>query len=187
MKLKGLIGATAVAALVSALAAPDAKLPDGWLVTGDARGCRTTTEAVPSAPTPRAFVIECPTGTQGFATIMQQFSATELAGKRVRLQAKVRGEGIQQWSGLWLRGDAADRGIKAFDNMEQRPLKASFDWRTAEIVLDIPKDVVQLNFGFLLAGPGKLLATQFDLSEVPTTIPVTAGMSLPAKPKNLTP
>lgn len=189
MKLKGLIAAPVVALLVTALAAAPDSLPDGWLRTGSATNCRTATEAVRGGPTPKVFVIECPKPTEGFATIMQVISAQDYAGKRVRLSAKVHGEDLQRWGGLWLRGDAGKNGNRVFDNMQTRPLKDSFGWRDAEVVLDIPPDVDALNFGFLMEGPGTLRATQFRLEVVPASVPVTAGPGArrPAQPANLSP
>ncbi|MDD5332193.1 MAG: hypothetical protein PHS32_00485 [Rhodoferax sp.] len=189
MKLKGLIAAPAVALLVTALAAAPGTLPEGWLRTGSASGCRTSTEAVKDGPTPKAFVIECPKLTEGFATIMQVISAQDYAGKRVRLSAKVQGDSMQEWGGLWLRGDAGKDGNRVFDNMQTRPLKGSFGWREAEVVLDIPSDVDALNFGFLLYGEGTLRTTQFRLEVVPDTVPVTAGPKSvrPTRPINLSP
>src|SRR4051812_30627560 len=97
MKFKGLFAAPAVALLVTALSAAPVNLPEGWLQAGSTKACRTATEDAKDAPTPKVFVIDCPRGTQGFATVMQQFQAQGYAGKRVRLSAKVQGDDLQSW------------------------------------------------------------------------------------------
>lgn len=190
MKLKGLIAAPAVALLVTALAAPPTALPPGWMQAGDTEHCSSFTEAVAGAPSPKVFTIECPPTTKGFATAMQTISAQQFAGQRVRLAAQVQGENLQGWGGLWMRGDAGTSVGRAFDNMQARPLKGSFAWREAAVVLQLPADVDRLAFGFLMDGQGRLRATHFRLEAVSDTVPVTASQQLnqlPDRPRHLTP
>jgi hypothetical protein len=184
MKLKGLIAAPLVALLVTALAAAPQALPAGWTRYGNNDTCTVGTEAVPGAPTPRAFVIECAKGSKGFATAAQGVLATNYAGKRVRLTAKVQGEELAEWGGLWLRGDAKGK-VLAFDNMQQRPLTGSFAWREAAVVLQMPAEVDTLYFGFLMAGVGRMRATEFRLEVVPTSVPDTSETR--SQPQNLSP
>jgi len=184
MKLKGLIAAPLVALLVTALAAAPQALPAGWMRYGDGDACTVGTEAAPGAPTPRAFVIECAKGSKGFATIAQSITAKDYAGKRVRLTAKVQGGELAGWGGLWLRGDAKGKHM-AFDNMQQRPLTGSFAWREAAVVLQLPAEVDTLNFGFLMAGAGRMRATEFRLDVVPDSVPDTSEKR--SQPQNLSP
>lgn len=189
MKFKGLIAAPSVAMLVTALAAVPAGLPAGWTRAGDAEACLTRIEAVAGAPTPKAFVIDCSKSTKGFATLMQTISAADYAGKRVRLTARVQGDQLTNWGGLWLRGDAGSKIGRVFDNMELRPLKGSFGWREATVVLQFPADVDTLAFGFLMDGMGLLRATDFRLEAVSDAVPLTQGpiSGLPRQPQNLSP
>ncbi len=189
MKLKGLIAAPLVAVLATALsAAPPADLPEGWVRTGDAStdDCKVTAETVANAPTPKAFVMECAKGAKGFVAIAQSVSARDYAGKRVRLAARVKGVGLGDWAGVWMRGDASNKSSVAFDNMGKRPLRGSFDWQSAEVVLDMPAETGTLVFGVLLRGSGRLETTQFTLDVVPQTVATTAA-ALPPRPVNLTP
>ena len=185
-----LLAAPLVAVLVTALAG-EAPLPEGWMFTGENKeNCRATTDTVASGPTPRAFVLHCGNGTQGFGTAMQQIAATDYAGKRVRLSAQVEGQGVVGWGGLWMRADTPSRRAAAFDNMYGRPLSGSFGWREAQVVLDIPAESNMLSFGFLLNGDGTLRATQFRLEVVPESVPTTQGPSqgpLPTRAVHLSP
>src|SRR5262245_32557029 len=56
--------------------------------------------------------------THGFGTLMQMFDAEHYCGKRVRLSAYIKSEGISGWAGLWMRVDGEDDRPTAFDNME---------------------------------------------------------------------
>ena len=120
---------------------------------------------------------------------MQQVSGTDYAGKRVRLSAQVHGDQLAAWGGLWMRADIGQHPA-AFDNMVNRPLRGSFGWQRAEVVLDIPAGTTALSFGFLLNGGGQLQATQFRLEVVDQSVAVTGENGapvLPREPQGLTP
>jgi transcriptional regulator with XRE-family HTH domain len=91
----------------------------------------------------------------GFGTLMQSSSAEEYLGKRVKMTAWVKSENVADWAGMWLRVDGKDKML-SFDNMQNRPIKGTGDWKKCEIVLDVPAESVSLNFGILLAGTGKV-------------------------------
>jgi len=190
-QLRALIAAPLVALMVTALAANPNQLPDGWFRAGDAEACRTTTESVSGAPTAKVFVIDCKSNKRGFVTAMQSIQAKDYAGHRARLSAQLQGDSLSQWAGIWLRGDAGQQIGRVFDNMELRPLKGSFGWREASVVLQIPKEVDSLHFGAMLTGGGVLRATQFKLEIVPESVPETQGpkdaLLLPRQPQHLSP
>lgn len=189
MKTYAIAAAIAVGVLATALAKPSG-LPAGWLLTGNAKACEGRVVPADGAPSPNVFSLHCPAGTEGFATLMQQISGVDYAGKRVRLSARVRGEQLADWGGLWMRADSAQAPGTAFDNMSDRPLRGSFGWQPAEVVLDIPADTATLSFGYLLAGRGQLQATSFQLDIVPTATPTTGQTPtrpLPRQAGNLTP
>lgn len=173
MKPIALIAAPLVAVLVTALSAAPARLPTGWMRAGDAGDCQMSSAAPADDGEDTALALDCPPGTQGFATIMQQMSAQGYAGRRLRWSASVQGEALQNWGGLWMRGDAGSRSSRAFDNMQLRPLTGSFAWRRAEVVLQIPADVDTLSFGLLLEGGGSLRARGIKLEIVPESVPLT--------------
>ncbi|MGM9482457.1 hypothetical protein ACS5PN_14800 [Roseateles sp. NT4] len=189
MKTYALAAATAVGTLATALAVTP-ELPAGWLQTGDAKTCRGQVLPASGGPSAKAFTLSCKAGTEGYSTLMQQISGADYAGKRVRLSARLHGEQLEAWGGLWMRADSGQRAGTAFDNMNDRPLRGSFGWQTAQVVLDIPADATALSFGFLLNGAGQLQATQFAIDVVASDVPTTGQSGapvLPRQPSNLTP
>jgi hypothetical protein len=46
----------------------------------------------------------------------------------------------------------------SLDNMLNRPIKGTTDWRKYEIVLNVPLDSIALTFGVVLAGKGEVWA-----------------------------
>ncbi|MBV8035633.1 hypothetical protein [Roseateles sp.] len=188
MKAYAILAAIAVGTLASALATPSG-LPAGWLQTGSAKTCEGRVVSAISAPSTNVFSLDCKPDTSGFSTLMQQVAGTDYAGKRVRLSAQLRADQLAAWGGLWMRADSGQR-VTAFDNMQNRPLRGSFGWQQAQVVLDIPADATTLSFGFLLHGAGQLQATQFKLEAVGNDVAATGGVDapvLPRQPKDLTP
>jgi hypothetical protein len=123
---------------------------------------------------------------EGFGTLMQQIQAGQYLGKRVRLSGYVKAEGIEGWSGLWMRVDKG-RDMLEFDNMQDRPIKGTSDWRTYDVVLDVPKDATGIAFGILLYGPGRvwLSGTKFEVVSDATKTTGSGMEARPAAPVNL--
>src|SRR5581483_8908891 len=55
------------------------------------------------------------TSKESMGTLMQDCSATNYAGKRVRMTGYMKGENVKKWASFWLRADAADGSHLAFD------------------------------------------------------------------------
>jgi hypothetical protein len=131
----------------------------------------------------------------GFGTLMQDFRADDYAGKRVRFSAMLKAESVANWAGLWMRIDKANGASSspktlAFDNMQDRPVKGTEDWKSYEVVLDVPNDATGIFFGVLLNGPGDVLMSDVKIEtvglDVATTAPPTsAGQPRPNAPTNL--
>ena len=190
MRWEGLIVACAVGLLVASVGATEQDaLPAPWLRTGSATPadkCRTSVSDVKAMPFDRALVLRCAGVTSGFVTTMQQISADDYRGKRVRLSAQVRGEAVKNWAGLWMRVDGDKGAVLAFDNMQNRPLKGTFDWRGASVVLDIAPDAKLVAFGVLQEGDGATFAGRLNVETVGTDVPTTdMSNGMPKSPVNL--
>jgi hypothetical protein len=196
MKVVAALGAVAVA--LTSISVGDANAqepPKGWIQAGqnpsdyetavDAKGGRNGGAC--------AYIKAKTTAAQTFGTLMQTFEAGEYKGKRLRLSAWVKSAGIAKWAGLWMRidGPMENRGYPAmlgFDNMQNRPIKGTTDWKRYDVVLDVPAPAVSVNFGILLEGAGQawLDGVKFDVvgPEVSVT-QVKQEFTLPKEPVNL--
>ena len=94
------------------------------------------------------------TDIQKFAASAQYFDATPFVGERVRFSAYVKTDGAAS-GGLWMRVDG-DAGFLAFDNMGDRPIVGTTDWKQYSVVLDIPVGSRRVVYGALLSGAGTL-------------------------------
>ncbi|WP_232231469.1 helix-turn-helix domain-containing protein [Paenibacillus sp. HW567] len=119
-----------------------------------------------------------------FCTLMQQISATNYLGKRIRFAGFVRTEEVSGWCGLWMRIDDKQQNMLGFDNMQYRSIKGTTDWNYYACVLDIPPEANCLNIGIILTGPGKAWLDDCTFEEVGMDVPVT-DIDLPKEPQNL--
>jgi hypothetical protein len=175
--------------------AQSADLPAGWLRAGDHPGDYEMAVDPKGGKTGKSCALIRGKGAapQGFGTLMQTFDASEYAGKRLRLSASIRWEGITSWAGLWMRVDGATPAgsqmpaLLAFDNMQNRPMRGSSGWTPQAVVLDVPAEARAISFGILLSGPGQAWLDDLKLEPVGADVKVTGSVpgSLAKKP-NLT-
>lgn len=110
---------------------------------------------------------------QGFGTLLQDFSADQYRGKRMKFSAFVKSENVAGWAGLWMRVEGAGQDVLGFDNMKNRPITGTNDWSEYSIVLDVPQDAKLIGFGMLLSGEGSVWLDDASFDEVSTDTPVT--------------
>lgn len=151
-----------------------------WLSTG-------TNIASRDKPKDEAALAQVPP----FATVMQSFRADAYRGKRMRLSALLQTTEVSDAAGLWIRVEAQNGRLLAFDNMESRQLAGTTPWQRHDIVLDVPEEGATIAAGFLLAGSGEVKAADFQFEPVDASVPVTAPpvrspeQTLPDAPANL--
>jgi hypothetical protein len=123
----------------------------------------------------------------GFGTLMQQFSADQYVGKRVRFSAYVKSDSVTRWAGLWMRVDGKTSGRSlAFDNMQDRPITGTTGWQPYAVVLDVPEGATGIALGILLDGPGQVWLNSVNVEVVDASVPATGhSANLPDGPRNL--
>ena len=163
-------------------------VPEGWLLAGsNPRNYETGLDPQASYHGfPSAYLKAKQPATEGFGTLMQQFSAGQYAGKRVRLSASVKAEEVDGWAGLWMRVDKGSK-VVSFDNMMDRPIKGTTTWQNYEVILDAPQDATGIAIGILLNKSGSVWLNSVKFESVGLDVPTTgkAPTSLPEGPTNL--
>lgn len=107
-----------------------------------------------------------------FTTFIQSFKPA--AGtQRLALTAEVKTEDLQGWAGLWMRIDGVQDKKLGFDNMQNRPIMGTQDWKQYQVVLDVPAETDSISLGFLFSGKGKAFVRNIQFQPVKTDIPVT--------------
>jgi hypothetical protein len=164
-------------------------LPEGW-IPGDLEHYEVGIDRNVFAEGEAAAYIKSTTPSpERVGTIMQSFSAENYLWKRVRMAAFVRASNVRGWAGLWMRvdGQGKENYALSFDNMQERPISGTVDWKRYEIVLDVPPESKTITFGILLEGVGKVWVDEFTFEVVTKDVPVTrqSRPRLPTQPRNL--
>jgi beta-lactamase regulating signal transducer with metallopeptidase domain len=136
---------------------------------------------------PSAYLKSKPSVGDGFGTLNQAFRPGQYAGRRVRLSAFVKAEGVSDWAGLWMRVDSgSNRGVR-FDNMQDRPIKGTTEWKRYEVVLDVPQDATTIAIGVLLNKSGTVWVNSVKFEPVGDDVSTTGKFynSLSDAPTNL--
>ncbi|MBX9692737.1 MAG: hypothetical protein K2Z81_10160 [Cyanobacteria bacterium] len=110
----------------------------------------------------------------GFGTLMQSFSAREYEGKRLRFKGFMKTKDVSDEAALWMRIDGFRGDILNFDNMDDRQVKGTNDWKPYEIVLDVPRGSANISIGTLLSGRGQVWISGLAVEEVDKSIKPTA-------------
>ena len=123
-----------------------------------------------------AFVISKVDSIKGFGTWMIEVPIEEYLGKRLIMSSYVKTEDGTDWVGLWMRVDGEDNGSLAFDNMDDRSIRGTTDWKEYSIVLDVHKEGVKMFCGLGLGGTGKAWFDGLKFEIVGDEVPVTRGL-----------
>ena len=93
-------------------------------------------------------------GGPNFGVATASFPVKDASGKRARFNGYIKTEGvINGFAGLWWRVDGAS-GVLAFDNMQDRGVTGTTDWKHYNIELPVAADAKNINFGAILTGKG---------------------------------
>jgi hypothetical protein len=181
---------TITACLVSVLVL-NADAPRGWHLSGSKPADYDSGVDIAEAHEGQhtAFLKSKGTTAAGFGTLMQNISAENYKGNKVRLSGLVKAEDVSGWAGIWMR---VDRGTQmlVLDNMRNRAIKGTKGWQRCFVVLDVPKDATKIAFGVLLSGPGQVWLNDakletVDAAEASTATVQTQEEVLPESPVNL--
>lgn len=89
-----------------------------------------------------------------FCVAISTFPIKEAAGKRVRFSGYIKTEGVTSgYAGLLWRVDGSS-GTLAFDNMHDRGVTGTTDWKRYEVEIPVAADAKNINFGAIFTGNG---------------------------------
>ncbi len=91
---------------------------------------------------------------RSFATLMRSANIEELRGKRILLRTFIKTKNARS-VGAWFRVEGKNRTL-ALDNMSDRRLTGTKDWKEVSLVLDIPEFADTVSYGVLLEGKGQV-------------------------------
>ena len=89
-----------------------------------------------------------------FGVATASFPVKDAAGKHIRFSAYIKTEDVSSgYAGLWWRVDGPS-GVLAFDNMQNRGVRGTTDWRRYDIDIPVSAEARNINFGVLFPGNG---------------------------------
>ena len=110
---------------------------------------------------------------KSWGTLMQDFAPGKYLGKKIRMSAYMKTKDVTTSAAFWLRVDQEkSRASLSFDNMANRPITGTTDWKKYEIVLDVPEKASNIAYGAMLRGSGQIWFDNFSF-EIDTVTPVT--------------
>jgi hypothetical protein len=112
-----------------------------------------------------------------FVTLVQPLPVAAIRGRTIRLRGRARlvDPAAAGWSGMWLRVDRPNQQIGFFDNMQNRPIRAT-EWTEYSIEGPVADDAVGVMAGPLASGEqsaeydGIELAALVDGTWTPVTV-----------------
>lgn len=149
-------------------------LPIGWMKTGGKPTnydltLDTSVQHHGQASVCLQFVGKQPDGN---VVLMQNFKPEAYRGKRLRMSAWVKTEKADDRAQLWMRLDAP-KSSPGFDNMNGRRITGITDWKRYEIVLDVPNETINIAFGAMSFGMGRVWLDDFAFEVVGNDVTVT--------------
>jgi beta-lactamase regulating signal transducer with metallopeptidase domain len=123
-----------------------------------------------------------------FGGMMQMCRAESFRGKRLKFTGYVKTLDVVGTANLWFRVDGDSGKLLAFDNMKDRPIKGTSDWKEYSVVLDVPEGATALAYGIFISGSGMAWLNDVQLIEVGSSVKSTNmedATNLPDAPQNL--
>jgi hypothetical protein len=103
----------------------------------------------------------------GFGTFMQMYPPGKWLGKRLKMTGMIRTENVENWCGMWCRIDGQNEGeTYDFDNMNDRPITGTTDWKKYEIIVNIPAKASAIAYGVLVGGRGTAYFKDISFEEI---------------------
>jgi hypothetical protein len=148
--------------------------PHGWLASSGPGEYQVALDDAVVHEGRRSLRIAAVAAQPSTAYVTQIVKADRWRGKRVRLSGWMKTDGAGE-AALWLSNNDDKWNIISIDNMSDRPVRGTSDFRRYELVIDVADHAMELRFGAKLVGGGKVWIDDFRLEEVDRRTALTAG------------
>jgi hypothetical protein len=167
-------------------------LPAGWFISGDqADSYEMGIDKGAGMNGKNAVTIKSINKTiNGFGTLMQNSMPDKYLGKKIKMSGYMKSKDVAEKAAFWLRiGQPDSDSPFSFDNMEDRPIKGTTDWKKYDLIVDVPSKATNISYGAMLSGTGQIWFANLSFEIVDTSVPATGRGNehyLPhAEPTNL--
>lgn len=150
-------------------------LPNDWIRSPGANGDQylitVDNTIMHSGKASASIKFACGDSGDKWASLSQAVAADAYRGKRVRLTGWLRTADVGS-AGIWMRVDG-ERKMLGFDNMADRDVTGTTEWKQYSVVLDVPAEAVNIVFGTLIQEMGQVWADDFALAIVDPSVKPT--------------
>jgi hypothetical protein len=108
-----------------------------------------------------------------FASLHHSIPLTDYVGSRIRFSAYLKLENVTRGTGLWMEVLNSAAAPMRIDDMWNRRLLGTRDWKRYEVVLDVPEGSDYALFGVQLQGNGKVWVNGASVEVVGEDVAVT--------------
>ncbi|UOK43148.1 MULTISPECIES: hypothetical protein [Flavobacterium] len=110
----------------------------------------------------------------GYGTLMQSFKPDKFTGQRVRLSGYIKTNEVEGRAGFWFKIEQANsQNFISFDNMRNRAVGGTSDWKKYDLVLDVPSHASKISYGAYLRGTGQMWFDNLSFEVVDPSTPIT--------------
>lgn len=102
---------------------------------------------------------------------------TPFLGKRLRVSAYIRTENVGRAARLWVAVAGVRNATLDLDNMGDRPIRGTSDWKRYEAVVDVPRGATSVSYGLAVDGGGTAWIDGVTVEAVGPEVARTGGIS----------
>lgn len=144
-------------------AVPGSDIPQKWYAGGT--GYKVSLDDIEKASQSKSLrmVSDNPVKSQ-FGVCNGTFPVEMARGKSIEFRGRIKTEKLTGgYAGLWWRVDGKNYEQLGFDNMHDRGLKGTNNWKQVSIKMKVDENVVNISFGALFVGTGTAWFDDFEV------------------------
>jgi hypothetical protein len=192
-KIKHLLLSTSYAIFLIGCTSKSAKtlyIPKGWYIPQESTSYEVGVDEETTVKGKKVVTIKSivnDVDTTELAALAQYCNVKQYRGKRVQLSGFMKSVDVMGVAGFWIRTDKKDSfRLQFIDNINEWGIKGTQSWKSYDIVIDIPEDVISMGFGAFLQGKGQIWFGNFSVDTVGADIPTTRKYSemIPLEPSD---
>ena len=109
-----------------------------------------------------------------FKTLMSTLCLKKFTNKRIKMTGYIKSQGVNDTATMWVRVDDYIKLMSTdFDNMYDRPIVGTSNWRKCEIIFDVSEKCCVF-YGFIIKGIGKIWVDNVSFEMVSNDVRKTA-------------
>jgi hypothetical protein len=123
---------------------------------------------------PSIFIKNKVASPTSWGSTVQLIPVSDVRGKRLMVSGYIKTTDVARYAEYWVRVDGADHQVLVYDDMSNRPLSGTADWRAFAIVIEVPPTATNVFMGLLLNGVGEVWVDDLSVAVVTKDVPLTA-------------